>query len=382
MSFPGKADCPSVVPSRSNVADPRPAGRIVLVVVAAWCCPASAAAAGPDGWMVELTLRGRRIEGTPLAWNARQVHLVDRSGRLWHFPPEAASDYRKTSERFRSYSVSELRAMLLRELGLEFEVSGTSHYLVAHPRGERHKWAGRFEDLYRSFIHYFTVRGFKPAGPPFPLIGIVCRDRDEFSRYAATAMGGASAGVQGLYSPESNRIVLYDMQAKGDSQWRQNASVIIHEATHQTAFNTGIHSRYSPPPLWVAEGLATMFESPGVYDSRSYPHRSDRVNRQRLEAFKELVRPVHRPDLLRSLIASDRLFRRSPGLAYAESWALSFYLVETRPREYAEYLTRTAERPPFSDYTAAERTADFCSVFGDDWRMLEAQFLRFIEQVR
>jgi len=61
---------------------------------------------------------------------------------------------------------------------------------------------------------------------------------------------------------------------------------------------------------------------------------------------------------------------------------LTFWLVETQPGRYADYLARTANRPPFESYTAGERTADFAAVFGDDWRMLQARFLRFMEGVR
>jgi hypothetical protein len=83
--------------------------------------------------------------------------------------------------------------------------------------------------------------------------------------------------------------------------------------------------------------------------------------------------------LLTALIASDRLFRNSPSAAYAEAWALTLYLVEKQPRKYAAYVARTVARPSFQEYTAAERTADFTAVFGDDWRMLEARFLRFVD---
>lgn len=333
--------------------------------------------------MVKLMLGGEEVEGTPLAWNARQVHLLGRDGRLWRFAPDRATNFRQSSSRFRSYSTSELRALLLRDLGKGFEVSGTSHYLVAHPRGGRDKWAQRFEDLYRSFVQYFSVRGFKPAAPPFPLIAIVCKDHRDFLRYAAERRRAVSSGVLGFYELGSNRIILYDTQAEEDSQgWQENASAIIHEATHQTAFNTGVHSRYSPPPLWVAEGLATMFEAPGVHDSRYHTRRSDRINRRRLQTFRQQVEPKHRPESLEAMVASDGGFRTDPAAAYAEAWAFSFYLVETQPRKYASYLALTARRPPFTDYTPAERTSDFTSVFGDDWRMVQARFIRFMAAVR
>jgi hypothetical protein len=303
---------------------------------------------------------------------------------LWKFDPDQARGFHQTAAGFRAYSPSEFRAALLRELGDGYEVSGTGHYLVAHPRGQGDKWAERFEDLYRSFVHYFSVRGLEPLAPPFPLVGIVCRSRDEFARHAAAQSGGSLPnGVVGYYDVESNRITLYDMGGTADSpNWRQNAAVLIHEATHQTAFNTGVHSRYCPPPLWLAEGLAMLFEAPGVHDSRSHTQPGDRVNGDRLRVFQQALAPRHRPEMLASLAAGDDLFRVNPAAAYAEAWALSFFLVETEPAKYAQYLKRTASRPPFQPYTAAERTADFTAVFGTDWRMLEARLLRFMAEAR
>ena len=361
-------------------------GAMQKVVIASWAMllwGTTAWAESPARWMLELTLEGRKIEGAPLTWSADTVRLLGRDGRLWQFAPSQAADFRKTSDRFESYSISQLRAVLLRELGEGVEVSGTGHYLVAHPRGQRDRWAQRFEDLYRSLAHYFLVRGFRLQEPAFPLIGIVGRDHQEFLHYSAENGGPRSSGVLGYYSLLSNRIALYDTAAGAASpgDWRRNASVVIHEATHQTAFNCGVHNRYAPPPVWVAEGLATMFETPGVYDSYHFPERADRINRERLRHFRQLAAPRHQPGLLSQMVASDRLFQASPALAYAEAWALTFYLAETQARRWADYLARTADRPTFEPYTAAQRTADFTEAFGGDWRMLEARFLRFVKEL-
>ena len=343
--------------------------------------PAIAVAGPPSQFMLELTLNGQRIEGTPLHWTPAEVLLLGRDGRLWRFPPGEVSGFHKTSDRFRALSVSEIRAMLLRELGSAYEVSGTGHYMVAHPQGMRDVWAPRFEEQYRSFLHYFAVRGFRPREPEFPLIGVVAATRADFERYAAGQGAPVRAGVLGYYSPQSNRILLYDVgSGRGSARdWRRNAATIVHEATHQMAFNTGIHNRYASPPLWVAEGLATLFEAPGMSDSQSYPERRDRINRDRYEHFLRAVAPRHRPELLTEIAASDQWFRTAPLDAYAEAWALTFYLAETQPLKYADYLARTARRPSFSDYSEAERAADFAAVFGDDMRMFEAQFLRFMQ---
>lgn len=330
------------------------------------------------GGMIEVLFQGTKTEGSVVRWNHDEVNLLGRDGRLWRIDPNQVTAFQETSLEFQPYSPSEVRAALLRELGNDYEVNGTGHYWVAHPRGQRDKWADRFEQLYRSFVHYFSVRGFAPSQPKLPLMGIVCRNREEFARQASAGHASLN-GVTGYYDVVSNRITIYDMGGDDNSeQWRRNAAVLIHEATHQTAFNTGIHSRYSLPPLWLAEGLAMLFESPGVYDSRTFTQRADRVNRDRLHVFRQSLAGQHKPEWLRSLIASDDLFRLQPAAAYAEAWAFSFFLIETEPHRYFQYLRRTAARPPFQPYTAKKREADFLAVFGDDWRMLESQFLRFM----
>jgi hypothetical protein len=343
----------------------------------------SAPSSAADEPMIALTLRGARIEGLPLSWSEEVVHLLGRDGRLWQFPPQEAKNFKKMSTSFRCNSPSEIRAALLRELGNEYEVSGTTHYLVAHPAGQGDKWADRFEDLYRSFVHYFTLCGLRPAAPPFPLIAVVCRDQGEFMRRAAAQGGPVGTGVLGYYDILSNRVSVYDMGGKiNGAHWQQNASVVIHEATHQTAFNTGVHSRYTLPPKWLSEGLAMLFEAPGVYDSRNHPNPSERVNWGRLRAFRDHLMSQHRSERFAAMVASDQLFASNPGAAYAEAWAVVFFLIETDSSKLSLYLHRTASRPPFEPYPAAERTADFTAVFGNDWRMLEARFLRFIEGVK
>jgi hypothetical protein len=355
---------------------------LTVAIVTSCCSTLSAAGAMLSDEMVEGTILGKRVEGVLLGAGHQAIGLLGRDGRVWSLTPNEAKKFEKRASWFHPYPPSEFRAALLRELGDKYEVTGTSHYLIAHPRGQQSRWAERFEDLYRSFTHYFSVRGFEPATPAFPLAGIVCVNRNEFDRLAAEHADMPS-GVAGYYDPRSNRIVMYDMGGNGNSaNWHRNAAVLIHEATHQMAFNTGIHSRYAPSPTWVVEGLATLFEAPGVCDCRNHTQMSDRVNRGRLRSFRQVVAPRHRPETIASIVASDDLFHAETQAAYAEAWALTFFLNEAEPRKYGQYLKRTASRPPFRTYSAAERTADFTAVFGSDWRMLEAQFLRFMAGVR
>ncbi len=357
---------------------------ILLAVGLGPAAPAPLKADQPGKFTIETMVRGVRLEGTPLAWSEQRVFLLCRDGRLLDFAPAEAHDYRKTASEFRPLTANMLRGQLESELGRAYEVSGTGHFVVAHPRGQKDKWAERFEEMYRSFIAYFSVRGFRLQQPPFPLAAIVWKSKQDFQRYTARDGQKPSNDLLGYYSLMTNRVTLFDV---GDGRtsaadWQRNFSTVIHEAAHQTAFNTGIHNRFSPPPRWVAEGLGTLFEARGVNNSRAFTSQADRINRERFEQFKAYRAGRRKTDSLMQLVASDRVFDRDSAAAYAEAWMLTFFLVETLPREYADYLAKTANRPAFTDYTQAARLADFTSVFGADFRMLDARFLRFVDGLK
>ncbi len=334
-------------------------------------------------FMFRANVDGQILEGKPLHWSDTQMLLLGRDGRLYEFNPKLARDAVKTGAHFESYSASDMKMSLEHEFGNRFEVSSIRHYVVVHPRGERDLWANRFEDLYNRFEHYFRVRGFVLEEPMYPLVAVVYRDQDEYRRNAAASGAPMHPNTLGHYDPRSNRVFLFDVTAKShNADWSENATTIIHEATHQMAFNTGVHRRFAVEPRWLVEGLATMFEARGVWNAQYDRTQADRVNRGRLDGFRNYVATRRQPDSLAMLLTSDNLFRSDPDAAYAEAWALSFYLCETQPRLYAAYLARTAERPMFEDYPAVERMADFQSIFGSNMKMFETRFLRDMGDVQ
>ncbi len=340
-------------------------------------------AARADNFMIQVEVGGQRLEGRPLSHSNQQVELMLRDGQYVTFRPNEARNFRQTSPRFRSYSASEMRSRLADEFGAKFSITGTGHYLVVHPRGQKDLWARRFEDLYRDFVHYFSVRSYRLNTSQFPLVAIVWPNEQDFRRNAARSGISISSSVIGYYYPISNRINLYNAaNSKNDrAGWKQNADTIIHEAAHQTAFNTGVHARFADTPKWVIEGLGTMFEAPGVYSSREYRSQRDRFNNGRLSDFKAQTKKRQKGFLV-DLISSDDLFESDAAQAYAQAWALTFWLVETRPRQYSQYLALTAKLEPGEVYSAAARMKDFTSVFGDNFKMHEARFTRFMQNVK
>src|SRR4051794_14702298 len=290
-------------------------------------------------FMFRASVEGQTFEGKPLAWSSQQMLLLGRDGRLHDFNPKLAKEAVKTGPSFVPYSAAEMKSMLQKEFGARFEVSETRHYLVVHPPGQRGGWVDRFEDLYNRFGHYFRVRGFSLQEPQYPMVAVVFRDQAEYFRRAAASGTPMHPNTLGHYDSISNRVFLFDeTNGKSKADWSQNAVTIIHEATHQTAFNVGVHRRFAAEPRWLVEGLATMFEAPGVWNARYDQTQADRNNRPRLESFRKYVTLRRQPGSLARLLTSDDAFRSDPDGAYAEAWALSFYLCETQPKLYTAYL--------------------------------------------
>lgn len=335
--------------------------------------------------LFQLTVNNQQVQGTALRYNEQQVFFLTRSGKLLEFAPTEAKDFGPLSGQFRSYTPAEMRGHLLREFGQGFDVSGGGRFLVVHPTGQQDVWAPRFEALQRSLAHYFAARGMKLPEPRFPLVAIVFSRHADFARYAAAEGNNAAAGMLGYYSPATNRIAMYDTtagQSKTNSaDWTTNAETIIHEALHQAAFNAGLHNRFGQTPRWVAEGLGTLFEARGVWNSRQYPSAADRVNRGQLESFRRYL-ARRKKSAIPELIASDRAFSSDVQGAYADAWALTWYLSETEPKKYFDYLQRTAAIKSFEPYTGPQRLKDFTDTFGSNFELLNAKLLRQIEGVK
>ncbi|MBW3539064.1 MAG: DUF1570 domain-containing protein [Planctomycetes bacterium] len=387
-----------------------------------------AAAATPA--LMELTVDGQPALGRLAALGKERGWLLERDGRLREIDLGRVSSVRRAENEFRPCTVAELRDALRRELGREMEVSGTAQYIVCAPAGRSRHYAQVFDEVYRGFRTFFSVRGFQVPKPEFPLAAIVFPDPAAFAGYCRKDGVPPQRGLMGYYLRTSNRVALFEEPGAASADHRRlrvriarrdpwperqfgffdpqpstlnpqpfatlnpqpsatlNQSSIsaglrdtmIHEATHQVAFNVGLHSRIGENPTWVVEGLATVFEADGIRDQSlaRYPER--RVNIERLAWFAQF-RQRRPPKSLAAFVSDDRMFQRAALDAYSQAWALTFYLLETRPAAYARYLRHIAERDPLAEYNSDERLADFRAAFGSNIDLLEADFLRHMEGV-
>lgn len=343
---------------------------------------------------VELTTGKTSVSGKALITTTEETVLVSPDGRIQIVDNRTVTKKRTVSPQFRPWSHSLIRTAALKELGPDFASAATRRYVVlAKDSSTAGRYAALFEDTYKTVYQYFSVRGVSLTEPEFPMVAIVFSNHGDFARYAAKDKVRASRTLMGYYHALSNRVALFEgapgadgTAASGNERFQWNSvdgqvkDTIVHEATHQVAFNTGLHNRLGANPKWAVEGLATVFETAAARNTSSTTSR--RINVERFLWFGNFSKERRKPKSLQTFLASDRAFETNPLDAYSEAWAFSFFLIETRPRQYVQYLKKVAQRDAFHTATPDERLADFQSVFGKETALLESQFLRFVGELK
>lgn len=383
-----------------------------------WLVTASAMAAEGDGvpsaaWSVRLTFtdsdkNSRTVEGR-IVVEAQDggILLLGLDGMLWSVTPKRLVKREATGKEFEPLSADELGRQLQREFGDGFEIVQTRHYVICTNAGRAYgRWCGAlFERLMSSFRTHWRSRALDLHDPKLPLAAVVFADAQQFARFATKDAGQAAAEAKGYYSVRTNRMVLYDLTAAPGSRPATtpaevnrkiaaspfNAATIVHEATHQIAFNCGMHARYADTPLWLSEGMAMYFETPDL-ESRVGWRTVGQVNRLRLAHFQDYARNRRKPDSLLTLISDNDRFTSAgepdsesparPDDAYAEAWALSYFLIKTRRKQYLEYLNRMAQKPPLIWDEPEQRLKEFRAAFGEDLKEVDRQFLRYVARLR
>ena len=139
---------------------------------------------------LSVILDGKRKTIAPLGYDTRNVVALQRNGFLLNLRLQELGKPKVVSG-FQPFSQQEMRAELLHEFGRSFEVTGTGNYLVVHPKGARDLWANRFEQLYRSMVHFFRSRGFAMNKPKYP-----CGGRSVLLQAAVPGIQPTSIGLE------------------------------------------------------------------------------------------------------------------------------------------------------------------------------------------
>ncbi|MBQ7110941.1 MAG: DUF1570 domain-containing protein [Thermoguttaceae bacterium] len=357
------------------------------------------------------TLLGREIADYRLQNGAGQYVLEEELGELlvlengWLESVEDAPEPELDALR------SDLAERLRAEFGPGFETLATERYLFVHNVSDAYAdWCARlFEKVADAFEKFAAKSKLPTAERVEPMVVVIFATQRQFFEYAARETPSPDK-LAAYYNMQTNRVALYDLsgaessRADDDAEPERrrrtfqetkeflsrpnaafNVATIVHEASHQVAFNRGVFLRTGPFPFWAVEGLALVFETPNGRASQggwnftgSFPK-----NERLLERFRQYAATTRQRDPLRSLVAAQNIgdARSDVEGFYAASWALFYYLYKRRPNELAAYLRETAAKPPFVAYSAQDRIADFEKHFGDDWEKLTENLLRFIRRL-
>jgi hypothetical protein len=330
--------------------------------------------------------------------------LLSPDGSLWAVQPEEIVRRKTDAAPFELLDREGLARQVKSELPPGFETHDTAHFLLCYNTSKAYaQWCGAlYERLYRAFFSYWSLRGFELRDPEAPLVAIVFADRPGYLRYAKEDLGAGAEAVIGYYNMRTNRVLMYDLTGvegvsqRGDfhtsaarinsilsrPQAQRTVATIVHEATHQIAFNCGFQERYADIPLWVSEGVAVYFETPDLSSSKGWRGIGG-VNRDRLVQFRQYL--AKRPaDSLATLVSNSQRFRNTATAAdaYAEAWALNYYLLRRRSNEYLAYLRKLSERKPLMNESDQERLATFQAAFGQDLESLDRDFVSYMRDVK
>ena len=329
--------------------------------------------------------------------------LLARDGTLWAIPPEEQVKHTSDDSPFKPFTREELSKKLLAELPANFEVLHTAHYAIFYDTSKPYaSWCGSlFERLYLAFTNYWTRKGFAIKEPEFPLVAIVFADRAAYLKFSKPELGDIGPSVVGYFSLTSNRMTMYDlsgMEGSGGARGRggtmaqinqilsqpqalQTVATVVHEATHQIAFNCGLHTRLSDCPSWFSEGIALYFETPDLRSAKGWNVIGD-INYPRLTRFQDFSRR-RGADSLETLISNDKRFHDvKQGLdAYSEAWALTYYLIHKKPKQYIAYLKQLSEKKALLTDKPETRREEFEKIFGS-LQKLDEEFMRYTGQLK
>ncbi|MFW6146058.1 MAG: DUF1570 domain-containing protein [Planctomycetota bacterium] len=279
-----------------------------------------------------------------------------------------------------------------------FDPYATDHYLIAAE--DDRLWTMFTGDLLERFRLRF-MRAFRDSGFPVvdhrePLVWLGFHDADAYRDHARRRDRLDVSAMPAYYSCRTNHVA---MLLTGADEARASRVVeastghgdvapppvcpggieperIRHEAAHQLAYSLGLMKRGVMYPLWLAEGLATSFETfdtdTTVLTGDHPVRRADllsAVRNGRLAPLEDFVVMAHLP-------SSDR---RTAVALYGQSWGFWQFLLRTRPGPLRRYM-RSLAHLPMGRRRPGQLRGEFVETFGPIDRV-EADWRRYLRDL-
>jgi hypothetical protein len=333
----------------------------------------------------------------------------EMDGKIRILTRSQVADKRLKNEPLEPMTKKEVAQSLLAELPEGFKIHTTDDYVIAYQTERAYaKWIGNLYQgpLKRGFKNFWSKRKFKLTveEPKFPLVAVIFATRQQYAAQVKRELNIESGSMVAYYNLHTNRVMMYDLTAEhrpaggpGNGPVKLERDInrilktrecipmvttIIHEGTHQLMFNSGLQTRLADTPLWLNEGIAMYFEPHDSaakqgwrYPGRTNYHRLGQLRKQRL-------RPENS---LETLVADDARFgaqREETLFAYAESWALTHFLVNRKQAQFGQYLKFLSQKKLQQVPQPGQRLSDFKKFFGDDLLKLDEEFITYAKRLK
>ena len=325
------------------------------------------------------------------------ILFQDRTGAIVTYQPDEIERRETTPDPFEPLDADTIGQALVEEFGPSFRIHKTDHYVIVydtHPLYAR--WAaGMLEKLHGAFYAFWEREKVELSPPEFPLPVLLFRDKSSYIEGTRSELGEDAGKLVSFYSLKTNRVYAYDVTETSSRVGLQfdlrllrqpamlsNVTNIVHESTHQIAFNSGLQRRFAGHPLWWSEGLATYFEAPDFSNGRGW-RTVGTPNLPRLAEFRKAL-PGLQAGTLEEMLKSDAPFR-DPAIAsqrYAQAWAFIYWAFKNRSAEMTAFATAQKDLASLSDPSPEDRLALFEQAFGKKVAEVEQDFLKDAGRIR
>ncbi|MEM9176019.1 MAG: DUF1570 domain-containing protein [Myxococcota bacterium] len=285
------------------------------------------------------------------------------------------------------------------DLGFTLEAAERKHAMIFAPTRERlvailgvESLPSAISGIYvpdRRLAYFFDTLGREADRARDRAVGELVGDLRAIRRRVARAEDDAEFVLRFRNAPNrtytrDDALALLDGQLRRTRRERaaqvydlaeDGLGTMTHEAAHQLTFELGLFGPGSRPPLWLVEGLATLFEPTrhGFLLETSKPNWGRWSNLDQRRRAGE-------PARLKALVASDAPllgFEADIGAsAYDDAWAIVHFLVTTEPEAFARYVRRVAATP--EDASEAARLAVFEETFGAGVEAVESRMRAYL----
>jgi hypothetical protein len=205
----------------------------------------------------------------------------------------------------------------------------------------------------------YLYRNYDQPFPDRPICILLFREEESYRAAVQSLLGTQQVSIYGFYHPR-HRTLLVNLEG--------GAGTLLHELTHAV-----IGENYPKIPLWLNEGIASLYESCELLIE------SDSVLIHPTENWRRRLVDEHLAagtlPSIQSLYFTSRFQGDDEALDYALARYWCFYLSEHgRLREMFRQMRSAADIDPRGDVTLRAQTG------GQSWQEIDAEFQSWLKQ--